>query len=441
MKPVIQMALKDLKLLFRDKMGAFFIVVFPILMGLFFGLMMGGFSEGGRAAMKIALVDQDQSDISKKFVESLRQNESIELIEAELEPAKERVRKGSLVGLMVVPEGFGRTAGMFWEDPPTVQIGMDPSRSAEAGMMQGFVMEAIGSLAGERFQNPDQMRASINDAREQVRNAEDINVVNQQLLLGFFGTVDSLFESMEDIQERAENDDEVNSPMQGGFQFANIESLDISRKVEPGSREAQIKKLNSRWDISFPQAMMWGIMGCVSGFSISLVREKSLGTMTRLQVAPVSLTQILASKALACFLTVCIVISMMTLLGVLLPGGLKPNSYPLLVLAGFSTAFCFVGIMMTFSVMGKTEQSVSGVGWAINMIMAMLGGCMIPVMFMPKMIAQFSFLSPLRWSILSIEGAIWRQFTLAEMLMPCLILVGIGVVGLSLGVVILKKRV
>ena len=37
MNPILVMALKDLRLLFRDKLGAFFIIGFPILMGLFFG--------------------------------------------------------------------------------------------------------------------------------------------------------------------------------------------------------------------------------------------------------------------------------------------------------------------------------------------------------------------------------------------------------------------
>ena len=89
MNQTFKMALKDLKLLFRDKMGAFFIIVFPVLMGLFFGLIMGGNSGGNSAAMKIAVVDQDDSAISKKFIDSLKANKSIELEMLEIESAKE----------------------------------------------------------------------------------------------------------------------------------------------------------------------------------------------------------------------------------------------------------------------------------------------------------------------------------------------------------------
>lgn len=431
------MAIKDLRILFRDKMGAFFIVVFPILMGLFFGMMMSGFSDGGRAAMKIAVVDQDQSEGSKKFVELLSSNDSIDVEADEIEAAKESVRKGNRVGLLVVPAGFGETAGVFWETPPQVELGMDPSRSAESAMLQGFVMEAIGGLAGDKMSNPAEFKSSIETARQEANDDPELGVVKRQLLNAFLNSVDSMLDSMADAQEN-----DVAGTLGGGegFQFANIQTLDISRQVEPGSPAAELKKLNSRWDISFPQAMMWGVLGCVAGFSISMVREKTLGTMTRLQVAPIGQWQILGGKAFACFLTVMLVVAMMTLLGVLLPGGLRPNSYPKLVLAAICLAFCFVGIMMTFSVLGKTEQSVSGVGWAINMVMAMLGGCMIPVMFMPSFIQRFSVLSPLKWGILAVEGAIWRQFTWTEMLMPCAVLIGFGLVGLVLGVTIMKRN-
>ena len=118
---------------------------------------------------------------------------------------------------------------------------------------------------------------------------------------------------------------------------------------------------------------------------------------------------------------------------------MKPGNYGLLVLAAFCVSICFVGIMMVMSVLGKTEQSVSGAGWAINMIMAMLGGAMIPVMFMPAVVQQFSVISPIKWGILAIEGAIWREFTLTEMVLPCAILIGVGVAGLIVGTLILRR--
>ena len=438
MNTVLSMAIKDLRILLRDKAGAFFIIVFPIVMGIFFGLIITVNSSGGSSAMRIAIVDEDQSEMSKKFTASLAANESVDLEPATFEEARESVRKGNRVGLIVIPSGFGETAGIFWEEPPEVRVGMDPSRSAEAGMMQGFIMESIGSLIAERFNEPTQFLSSIENSRQQVREDESIDFATRQMLLTFFGSVESLFNTMDDLQT-AEGDDGTSVAATGpSFEFASVQPIDITRELDPDSNAAQLKKITSRWDISFPQAMLWGILGCVAGFAISIARERTLGTLVRLKVAPVSKLHILAGKAMACFITVMGVVVLMTLLGVLL--GMKPGNYPLLVLAALCNAICFVGIMMTLSVLGKTEQSVSGSGWAINMVMAMFGGCMIPVMFMPGFLKSLSVLSPVRWAILSLEGAIWRDFSLQEMLLPCSILVSVGIVGLAIGTAILRRE-
>ena len=114
MKTVFKMALKDLKLLLRDKMGAFFIIVFPILMGVFFGLMYGDGSGNDRSKIDIAIVDQDQSPMSEKFVANLSANEGLDVEIDELESARESVRLNRRVAMLVVPEGFGEKAGVFW---------------------------------------------------------------------------------------------------------------------------------------------------------------------------------------------------------------------------------------------------------------------------------------------------------------------------------------
>ena len=437
MNRILRMAIKDLRLLSRDKMGAFFIIGFPILMGLFFGLIMGGAnSSSGRSKMEVAIVDNDNTDMSRKFIESLKANGSIDVSMDELDPARESVRKGNRVAMMVLDEGFGESAGVLWGDPPTIKIGVDPSKSAESGMLQGFVMEAIGQLVGERFQDPDLMRSFVDKSKKDLAANQTISTANRMLMQAFFGSLESMTDNINALQ--TQSDDSSNAPNGGqGVRFANIETLDVSRTVDPNSTAGQIAKLKSKWDISFPQAMMWGVLGCVAGFAISIAKERTEGTMTRLQVAPVSKFEIIAGKALACFITVVLVIVMLTTLGVVL--GMQPTNYLLLVLAALSVSFCFVGIMMFLSVIGKTEQAVGGSGWAINMIMAMLGGGMIPVMFMPAFMKSLSNLSPVKWGILSIEGAIWREFSFAEMVLPCSILIGVGVFGMIVGTYILSR--
>ena len=93
----------------------------------------------------------------------------------------------------------------------------------------------------------------------------------------------------------------------------------------------------------------------------------------------------------------------------------------------------FVGLMMFVASLGTTEQGSAGAGWAIMMPMSMLGGGMVPLAVMPGWMQSLSVISPVRWMIVSYEGAIWRGFSLAEMALPCAILLAIGAVAFGLG--------
>jgi len=94
---------------------------------------------------------------------------------------------------------------------------------------------------------------------------------------------------------------------------------------------------------------------------------------------------------------------------------------------------------MLVSTLGKTEQSVGGAAWASLMIMAMLGGAMVPLAFMPGSMRSISHISPVKWGILAMEGGIWRHFSPAEMLLPCGILLALAVTFFTLGVRMLRR--
>ena len=120
--------------------------------------------------------------------------------------------------------------------------------------------------------------------------------------------------------------------------------------------------------------------------------------------------------------------------------GLRPSSVALLALACVSAAAGFVGFMMMVAGLGKTEQAVGGAGWAVLMPMALFGGAMMPQFVMPGWMQTAGNASPIKWAILAIEGALWRGFTLAEMVLPCGILLGFGAVCFAVGVAGLRER-
>jgi ABC-2 type transport system permease protein len=73
------------------------------------------------------------------------------------------------------------------------------------------------------------------------------------------------------------------------------------------------------------------------------------------------------------------------------------------------------------------------------MLMAMFGGGMIPLAFMPSWMQILSHGSPVKWAIFAMEGAIWRDFTPAEMLLPCAVLLALALAFFTLGVLLLRR--
>jgi ABC-2 type transport system permease protein len=188
----------------------------------------------------------------------------------------------------------------------------------------------------------------------------------------------------------------------------------------------------SGYDITFPQAMIWAIFGCVMTFGGSFVTERVRGTFIRLQVSPMSRGQILAGKSLAAFLAIVGVQSVVLLLGVT-AFGVRVQAWLWLIAAVVSAAVAFVGIILMLASTLKTEHAVGGIGPAVMMPLFMLGGAMIPLMMMPEWMLSISHISPVKWAILAFEGAIWRGFGPIEMLLPCAVLLGVGVVTFVLG--------
>jgi ABC-2 type transport system permease protein len=185
------------------------------------------------------------------------------------------------------------------------------------------------------------------------------------------------------------------------------------------------------FEVSFPQAILWALIACSTSFALAMVRERMLGTFLRLKAAPLGRAQILAGKGLACFLCATAVVVFLLAVG-RVACGVRLEHPLLLAMAIPCGAACFVGLMMFVSVLGKTDQAVSGAGWGILMIFSMLGGGMVPLFVMPSWMLTLSHVSPVKWAILALEGAIWRDFAVAEMLVPCSILLGFGVLFLML---------
>lgn len=419
-------AVKDFRLLVRDRAAFFFTFVFPLVYGLMFGFMFSG--GGGNVSVPIAVHDSDQSERSALFLERLEAKPQLEIYPIE-DPATgpDAVRRGDVAVYLHIPEGFGEAiATPILGGTIRLEGNVDPSRTMALGMTQGMVAETLFGLLSESFSDPEEASAMIARSRELLADS-DTNPATKFLLGAVFNNVDQLIatttapEESESDTPAEETTDDGASPLSGIF------SLDLADTTPEGRGPA------NAFEITMPQGAAWALMGCLFGFASSLVQERGRGTMPRLLAAPIRPSAILGGKAVGCFVSAIVVQVFLLAVGAVLLD-VRIHSLVTAGMAVTASAAGFVGIMMLLASLGKTEAGTEGMGRAVMLILALCGGAAVPMDFLNiEWIQKVSYISPFRWSILATEGAIWRGFSAGEMLLPCGVLVAIGVVGVVVG--------
>jgi ABC-2 type transport system permease protein len=420
MSKVLFLAFKDLKVLVSYKGNVFWVFGFPVLMALLFGVIFSGIGSEP-SGIKIAVVDEDKSSFSSLYMSKLESYEALKIVPLSRDEAIEQVRKGKVAAAVVLKEGFGDGfESLFNSDEPRLEIAADPSRKMESGYLQGLLAKAQFEALGDQSVDKEWMREQIKLWRDDVENDNKLNAKQAKLYLDFFSSFDTLLKDA--------NEGTFGTGFKGDL--LNFGKMNVNRELEGPITSFQT---------TFSQAMLWGMLTCTVAFAISIVKERTNGTLDRLRIGPLGHAHILGGKGLACFITAIFVICILYFISKTIFRMPIGNVF-LFITAALCTVLCFVGLMMFISTWGRTEQSVGASGWATIVIMALLGGVTFPTALLPSWLRPFSHVNPAKWSMLALEGAIWRNFTPLEMLSPCLMLLAIGVVSFLLGVVMLRRQ-
>ncbi|MEM1166737.1 MAG: ABC transporter permease [Planctomycetota bacterium] len=188
----------------------------------------------------------------------------------------------------------------------------------------------------------------------------------------------------------------------------------------------------SGFSLSFPQAVVWAVLACAATFGASMVAERRAGTLARLRAAPVGFHAVILGKALACAAVAGTTGLALAAIGTIWLG--VPVAHPAQAGAALiAAAIASAGLMMLVATLSSRRAAAGQIAWAIVLVLAMSGGAMLPVAFMPEWLQQAGALSPARWAIEALEAATWRRSTWADLSQPLTLLIGTGVGGFVVG--------
>jgi ABC-2 type transport system permease protein len=426
MHAILALAIKDIRQLLRDRSNAFFTFAFPLLLAVFFGVVFRGVSEGG-SGITVVVVNQDGGEAAARLVEQMQEDSAllVSVVESRAE-GEAQVRRGKATACIVVPEGFSAGVdSIFAGGSMRIEMVVDPSRGAAAGLLTGKMNELCFEQLSGVMGDTDRLLGAVEKAKRQV-HASDSDFVTK-------GMMSVMFDSIANVARNADAGGGEESGGGGGG------GLGGWRPVEVTMRELKDESVRPRssYEISFTQGVVWGLLGCVTAFGLSMAFERARGTLLRLSVAPITRGHILAGKALSCFVACMAVQGMLLAMGVLV-FGVGVDSPLKLAVAFAASSVGFTGVMMLLAGLSKTEGAGAGMGRAVVLVLAMIGGGTVPLFFLPQFMQTASKISPFTWATLAIEGAVWRGHTWGEMAVPLAVLGVFGVAGFAIGTMCLK---
>ena len=184
------------------------------------------------------------------------------------------------------------------------------------------------------------------------------------------------------------------------FKLNENRLLEIS---ENPATSSIFEKTPSSVQQNVPAWALFGMFFIVVPMAGALIREKQDGTLSRLMTMPVSYLTLIFGKVLAYILVCLSQFALILLIGryvlpmlgtPMLEMGTNPAAIFIITL---SAALAATGYGILLGTLASSFEQASMFGPISIVIAAAIGGIMVPVYAMPKMIKALSILSPLNW--------------------------------------------
>lgn len=195
-----------------------------------------------------------------------------------------------------------------------------------------------------------------------------------------------------------------------------------------------------------PAWLVFGMFFVIASLANLFVQERSTGTLARLQSLGVPRRVMLASKALPYLGVNAVQAALMLAVGVwLMPriGGealsLRGISWGALLIALSAVSLAAVGMALALACAVRTPAQAFAIGPIANILMAAVGGIMVPKFVMPAFMQRMAELSPMNWGLEALLHVLLRGGGIAGMLPQALRLGGFAVVMFAIAVVLLQR--
>lgn len=374
--------LKDLRLLSRDAVGLLLMFVMPIVLALLITAIQNSTYElVNNNKVTLILVNDDKGEISQNFIEALKKTELFEW-KAQSNFANEQeiidgLEKSDALIALHIPANFSE------------------QMKKKSSQLAALVFADMG-LGGDTTKKTIPSVEAI-----QIYFHPVLQQSFRQSMLGAFQTALQVIENKNLIQQLYASVDEKKSSTSLEELIAKnqtqIQGISASRN---GSRN-----IPNATQHNIPAWTIFAMFFIVISLGSSIVKEKLNGSFLRLKTLPSTYLISLLSKQITYLGVTLVQVVVIFALGMYLfplihlPALVLPQSLGGLLIVSVLCGFCAVSFAVCIGVFAETQEQANGFGAVSIVIMAAIGGLLVPSFAMPEALSIPMKLSPLHWCL------------------------------------------
>jgi ABC-2 type transport system permease protein len=381
----------------------------PIVFFSIFASVFGGQGDSGTARIRIAVVDEDDSELSRRIVAGLANEKGLRprtTVSGEAgSPLLDRaraerlVRDGDVPVAVVLPRGLGDAFARsgFAASGPGIQLLSDVSDPVAPQMVQGLLQKVAMTAA------PDLMMAG--GMRQFEENAGALTPRQRAAVDAWLPQLKSQAES--------------GAPAGGGAggMGVTVEVVDVMRTDD---REGSL--------ISFYAAgigVMFLLFSSVAGAGGVLLDEAEAGTLERLLSTNIGMGGVLAGKWLFLTLVGCAQLVVMFFWGQLVFGLPLFSHLPGFAVMTLFTAAAAAALGLVLATLARSRAQLSGFSTILILTMSALGGSMFPRFLMSETMQKVGLVTFNAWALDGYLKVFWRDAPLWQLWPQVLVLGGL----------------
>jgi len=396
-KNIFLLARKDFIRKWRNPIVIIGFLLIPIIFAFILGMIFGPSEEETLPRIRVLAVDKDQSFFSEFLLNSFKQGElskMFELKRVKEEEGRKLMDRGKASALLIIPQNFGDD---IWNGKP-VELSLLKNPSEQ------FLPQIV----------------------------EEVCDISSLLFSAVFSVFsDELGALREFIDTEKFPDKEISSliiqvkhRIEGISKYVFPPVITIKQRTIKEKEEEKENSISVYGYILPAMGVLFLLFICNVVFE-DLLREKEKGTLLRMSISPMKISDFIWSKILTSAAIGIVCTLTLIVLGRII-FSIRWGNPILVLLLVFSLNIMMAGFISFLYTFIRTERQAGAIIPPIVIVMALLGGSMTPVENFPPFIQNFSKLTVNYWGIkafhLTIAGKSSQQILL--------IILGMIVVGI-----------